>query len=93
MEYKLVGPMTGFTTLSGSTGSETPKALRKRAKAVEKEQRATEKRAKAYAKAERQRNAEMVQARAALVAVAADESKGYSRVWAARTILGLEGGE
>lgn len=78
---------------SASSESETPEALRKRLKAAEKKQKATRKAVKAHAEADAKRDREIEAARAALVAVAADETKGYARVWAARSILGLEGCE
>lgn len=76
-----------------TTTAEDPKALRKRADAAEKAAKAERKAAKAHKAEIAKRDAEIEIARAALVAVASDETKGYARVWAARSILGLEGCE
>lgn len=73
---------------------DSAKMLRKRAKAAEKREKADKKAANRARRAEIQREAEEADARSALMAVVNDSSRnGYARVWAARTILGLEGGE
>lgn len=85
--YTLEFPKITYATTAGGP---SPKALRKRAKAEERRRAAAKAQAKAshkVAKADRERKQA---AMSALVAVAQDESKGYARVWAARSILGLE---
>lgn len=63
--------------------------LRKRADELEARARAEKKRRKAVERGRRRKEADIERARQTLIAVMADESRGFARVEAARTLLDL----